>query len=67
MDQWQGKEWRIRTSQELREPYKDLDVVADIKKKKLEWIVHVVKIDREEQKNIFESKSEGSRRREDVD
>jgi hypothetical protein len=28
--------WRIRTDQELRELYKDLDIVADIKKKRLE-------------------------------
>jgi len=27
--------WRIRTNRELRELYKDLDVVADIEKKKI--------------------------------
>jgi hypothetical protein len=26
--------WRVRTNQELREPYKDLDTVTDFKK---EW------------------------------
>jgi hypothetical protein len=26
--------WRIRTNQELKEMYKDLDIVADVKKKK---------------------------------
>jgi len=34
--------WRIRTDQEMREPYKDLDIVAGIRKKRLEWIGHVV-------------------------
>jgi hypothetical protein len=28
--------WKIRTNQELRELYKDLDIVADIEKKRLE-------------------------------
>jgi hypothetical protein len=28
--------WRITTNQEMRELYKDLDIVADIKKKRLE-------------------------------
>jgi len=37
--------WRIRIRQELKEIYKDLDIVADTKKKKLEWIGHVAKID----------------------
>jgi hypothetical protein len=27
--------WRIKTNQEMRELYKDLDIVADIKKKRL--------------------------------
>ena len=56
--------WRIRTNQELRELYKDLDIVADIKKKRLEWIGHVVRMDQGRTvKKIFESKPEGSRRR----
>jgi hypothetical protein len=29
--------WRIRINQEFRKIYKDLDVVADIRKKRLEW------------------------------
>jgi len=36
--------WRIRTNQDLRELCKDLNIVTNIKKKKLEWIEHVVKI-----------------------
>jgi len=47
----------------LRELYKDLVIVADIKKKRLEWIGHVVRMDRGRTfKKIFESKPEGSRR-----
>ena len=37
--------WRIRTNQELRELYKDLDIAADIKIKKLEWTGQVVRMD----------------------
>jgi len=36
--------WIARTNQELRELYKDLDTAADIKKKRLEWIGHVVRM-----------------------
>jgi len=37
--------WRIRTNQEMRKLYNDLDKIADIKKERLEWIRHVVKMD----------------------
>ena len=37
--------WRIKISQELRELRKDLDIVVDIGKKRLEWTGHVVRID----------------------
>jgi hypothetical protein len=36
--------WRIRTNLELRQLYKYLDIVADTKKKRLEWIGHVVRM-----------------------
>jgi hypothetical protein len=56
--------WRIRTNQEMREVYKDLDTAAPINKKKLEWIGHAVRKDeRRTVKKTFESKPEGSRRR----
>ena len=56
--------WRIRINQELSELYKDLDIVADIREKRLEWTGHVVRIDQgRAAKKIFESKLEGSRRR----
>ena len=35
--------WRIRTDQELRELYKLLDIIVDVKMKRLEWNGHVVK------------------------
>ena len=55
--------WRTRNNRELREMYKDLDVLADIKKRKLEWVGHVVRMDQVRKcKKIFESKQEGSRR-----
>jgi len=54
--------WRI-SDQELREPHKDLDIVAHSKKKRLEWIGHVVGMDQGRTvKKIFEGKPEGSRR-----
>jgi hypothetical protein len=37
--------WRIITNQEVRELCKGLDIVADIKKKRLGWIGHVVRMD----------------------
>ena len=37
--------WRLRTNQELRELYKDLGIVVDIKRNKLEWTGHAVRMD----------------------
>ena len=37
--------WRIRTNKELWELYKDLDIVADIKRKRMEWIRHLNRMD----------------------
>jgi hypothetical protein len=49
--------WEIRTDQELKELYTDIDIVAGIKKKRLEWFGHVVGMDQERTvKKIFESK-----------
>jgi 3-keto-L-gulonate-6-phosphate decarboxylase len=46
--------WRIRTIQELKELYKDPEIVADIKKKRLEWTGYVVRMDQERTyKKIF--------------
>ena len=47
----------------MRELYKDLDTVADIKNKRLEWTGHVERMDhRRTVKKVFESKPEGSTR-----
>jgi len=36
--------WRKRTKQELRELYTDVNIVADTKKKVMEWSGHVVRM-----------------------
>jgi len=44
-------------------PRSPLDIVADIKKKRVEWIGHVVKMDHGRRvKKVFQSKLEGRRR-----
>jgi len=52
-----------RTNKELRELYTDLHIVANIKKKRLEWIGHVVRMNQGRTvKKIYESKLEGVQR-----
>lgn len=47
--------WSISTNQEMRELYKYQDVLAGFKKKRMEWIGHMVRIDQGGQlKNILE-------------
>ena len=54
--------WRIRISQELRELYKDLDIVADIVKKNWNGM-GMYRMDQGRTfKKVFESKPEGRRR-----
>jgi hypothetical protein len=56
--------WGIRTDQELRELYTDIDIVVGIKKKGMEWIGHVVRMVKGRTvKKIFGSKMERSGRR----
>ena len=43
--------WRMRIILELTELYKDLDIVAGIRKKRLEWTGHIVRMMREGQWN----------------
>ena len=60
--------WRIRTNQELRELHKDPEIVSDIKKKRVGWRGHVVRMNQERTyTKIFKSKLERRRRREDLD
>jgi len=55
--------WRIRTNEELWELYKDLDIVAYIKRKRMEWIRHLKRIDHGRVvMKIFESKPDGRKR-----
>ena len=57
----QGR-WKTGNNQELSELYKNLDIVADIKKKRLECAGHVLRKDEGRIfKKIFESKPDGSR------
>jgi hypothetical protein len=50
---------------EFRERYKDLDILADIKKQRFEWIGHVERMYQGRRaKKMFETKEEGSRRKE---
>jgi hypothetical protein len=56
--------WRIRSAQELRVLYEDLDTERDVKKKRMELIGPVVRIDQgRTAKKIIESEQYGSRRR----
>jgi hypothetical protein len=54
--------WKTRNNQELRKLYKDLCIVADINKKLLEWIGHVVRRDQGRTVKVYENKPEQSRR-----
>jgi hypothetical protein len=56
--------WRIRRRhEELRELYKAPDLVADINRKRLEWLGHVIRMDqRRVVKKIFDSEPEGRRK-----
>mgnify|MGYP000353709793 CR=1 FL=1 len=37
--------WKIRTNREVKELYRDMDMVEDIKRRILEWIGHVLRMD----------------------
>ena len=53
--------WRMRSNVGLRELYKDLDAVTDIKKKILEWIGQAIRMKQVRKvKKIFENIPEGS-------
>jgi hypothetical protein len=60
--------WRIRSNQKLWDIYKGLDTIADMKKKRLEWIGRVVRLDQGRAvRKIFESKPKVRRRMERLD
>ena len=55
--------WRIRTNQELRDLYKGQDLVGDIKRRRLEWVGYVWRMERDRAiKRILEDKPEGRRK-----
>ena len=55
--------WIIRTSHKFQDLNNDLDIAADIQKKRLEWIGHPVRMNHGRVvKKIFESKAKGRRR-----
>jgi hypothetical protein len=64
MDQWKNKEYGEKVLiRNCGNYYNDLDIVANIKKKRLEWIKHLIRMDNERVvKRIFENKLEGRRR-----
>jgi hypothetical protein len=56
--------WRRRINREIRELYKDADIVAGIEEKRLEWIGQVARKDQGRTvKKISDSRTEGSIRR----
>ena len=56
--------WRIRNNRELSGLHSDQDITADVTKERLEWIGHVVRMDKGRPvKKILEMKPEGSRKR----
>jgi hypothetical protein len=56
--------WRIRTNEELWELYKDLDIISDIKRKIIEWIRHLERMDHGRLVlKIFESKPDSRKRK----
>ena len=57
-------QWRIKTNEELMTKYKAPHIVNIIKIQRLEWLVHVVRMNETRSvKRIFERKSEGQRGR----
>ncbi|PSN54726.1 hypothetical protein C0J52_04860 [Blattella germanica] len=55
--------WRIRTNQELKELYKTTDLVGDIRRKRLEWDGHVLRIVQERAaRTILGERPEGRRK-----
>jgi len=57
-------QWRIKTNLELMTKYKYQDIVTVIKFRRLEWLVHVIRMNETRSvKNFFEGKLEGIRGR----
>lgn len=55
-------EWRIRKNQELRELYKDPDIIAMVKSRRLRWLGHVYRRDVDSRiKRVWMGQPEGRR------
>jgi hypothetical protein len=51
----EGKEWKIRNNQELRNMYAQPDIIAEIKSKRLECLGHAVRMEENRiVKRVFE-------------
>ena len=58
-----GDIWRIRTNTELKDLYKDLDIVTDIKKRRLIWVGHLERMGEDRGcRKIYRGKTEGRRK-----
>ena len=58
----ENRQWRIKTNLELITKYKSQDIVTVIKIRRLEWLLHVIRmIETRCVKKIFEGKLEGRR------
>jgi hypothetical protein len=55
--------WRIRSNQELRCMYQDLDLVTTIRKSKLKWLGHVHRISSQRGPKMTLEGNSGGRRR----
>jgi hypothetical protein len=54
--------WRIRTNLELQNVYQSPDIVTETKVGRLEWLVHIIRMDGAHMaKKVFVSKPEGRR------
>jgi hypothetical protein len=51
-------QWRIKTNAELITKYKSQDIITVIKIRRLEWLGHVIRMDKTRSVKIFEGKLE---------
>jgi hypothetical protein len=59
--------WRIRSNQELRFMYQDLDLVTTIRKSRLKWLGHVHRMSSQRGPKMVLEGNPGGRRRKGVD
>ena len=55
--------WRVRTNLELKSLYKDMNIVTDIKIRRLEWLGHIIRMDGKRiPKLVLDAKPGGTRK-----